>query len=239
MVAMNTANLLTEQDGSANIKMQTAVSKIVAGATSLSLRNNADSSDNVIVLDNGNTTVRGTLTATGGLTSTAALTPTGGINAQAGTLSTCFHSGGVGVAAVGTGTDKTATNTETYIVEVNIPYNVTLTGISILHLGTSTGNVQFSLADSTGAVITAAQTASTAAVAAAAYQQVPFAVAYAAKGPAKYFILMQNSGSNHFRAHNIGNFGASKKTSETYGTFTAVTPPTTFTADLGPICDVY
>src|SRR5689334_13899876 len=100
MVAMNTANLLTEQDGSANLKMQTAVSKIVAGATSLSLRNNADSSDNVIVLDNGNTTVRGTLTATGGLTSTAALTPTGGINAQAGTLSTCFHSGGVGVAAV-------------------------------------------------------------------------------------------------------------------------------------------
>jgi hypothetical protein len=152
---------------------------------------------------------------------------------------TVFHSGGATPVAVSSGTDATAVNTETYIVEVFVPANATLTGVSVLHLATSTGNVQFSLADSAGVPIAAAVTASTAATGSAAYQKVPFAVAYAAKGPAKYFILMQNSGSNHYRAHALGNFGAAKKTGETYGTFTTVTPPTTFTADLGPIADVY
>ena len=43
-----------------------AVSKIVPGATSISLRNNADSADNVLIADAGNVTVRGSLTDTGG-----------------------------------------------------------------------------------------------------------------------------------------------------------------------------
>lgn len=155
-----------------------------------------------------------------------------------GTAPTVFHSGGIAPFAVATGTDATAVNTETYIVEVFVPVQTTLTGVKWLGLATSTGNVQFCLADSTGAVITAACSASTATAGSATYQTAAFAVAYAAK-PGKYFILMQNSGSNHFRAHAVGNFGASKKTGETYGTFTAVTPPTTFTADLGPIADLY
>lgn len=70
-------------------------------------------------------------------------------------------------------------------------------------------------------------------------QQVPFVTPYAAVGPAKYFVLMQNSGSNHYRAHTIGNFGASKKTGEVFGTFTTVTPPTTFTTNLCPVADTY
>lgn len=156
-----------------------------------------------------------------------------------GTAPKVFHSGGAAPVAATTGTDATAVNTETYIVEVFIPINTTLTGIKWLGLATSTGNVQFSLADSTGAVITAAQTAATATTATANYQTAAFAVAYAAKGPGKYFVLMQNSASNHYRAHAVGNFGASVKTGETFGTFTAVTPPTTFTADVAPILDVY
>lgn len=156
-----------------------------------------------------------------------------------GTLPTVFHSGGQSAVAVGTGTDATAVNTETYIVEVFVPITTTLTGIKWLGLASSTGNVQFSLADSTGAVIAAAQSASTATAATANYQTAAFAATYLAKGPAKYFVLMQNSGSNHYRAHAVGNFGASKKTGETYGTFTAVTAPTTFTADIAPILDVY
>lgn len=182
----------------------------------------------------GATTFNSTLTVTG------ALTPTGGVAAAGGfSGTTVCHSGGVAAIVAATGTDKTAVNTETYIVEVFVPCNMTITGVALLHLATSTGNVQVSLADSTGAPIAAAQSASTATVAAAAFQQVPFATPYAAKGPAKYYVLLQNSGSNHFRAHNIGNFGANKKTGETYGTFTSVTPPTTFTADLGPVCDLY
>lgn len=157
----------------------------------------------------------------------------------AGTASTVFHSGGVAPVVAACCTDKTAVNTETYIVEVQIPVQTTLTGVSIIGTASSTGNVQISLADSTGAIITAAQSASTATVAAAAFQQVPFAATYVAK-PGKYFILLQNSSSsNHFEAHTVGNFGASKKTGETYGTFTAVTPPTTFTTAVGPVADTY
>lgn len=185
----------------------------------------------------GATTLGTTTIAT--LTGTNAIVPSGGIAPQVGTAPTSFPSGGVGVASVTAGTDKTATNTETYIVELFIPVNTTVTGIAIIGTASSTGNVQISLADSTGAVITAAQSASTAATAAAAFQQVPFAAPYVAKGPAKYFVLLQNSGANHFEAHTIGNFGASKKTSEVFGTFTNVTPPTTFTTALGPICSTY
>lgn len=152
---------------------------------------------------------------------------------------TVFHSGGVGPVAVSTGTDATAVNTQTAIVEVFVPINATITGVKWLGLATSTGNVQFSLADSSGAVITAAQTASTATAGTANYQTAAFATPYAAKGPAKYFVLMQNSGSNHYRAHALGNFGASVKTTEVFGTFTNVTAPTTLTADVGPILDLY
>lgn len=158
--------------------------------------------------------------------------------AWAGTAPTVFNTGGALYPAVTSGNDSTAVNTETYISQIDIPVQTTLTGVQWMGLATSTGNVQFSLADSTGAVITAAQTASTATAATANYQTAAFAATYVAK-PGKYFLLMQNSGSNHYRAHTIGVFGCSKKTAETYGTFTAVTAPTTFTTNLCPIAATY
>lgn len=56
--------------------LSTAVSKVVPGATSLSLRNHADSADNILIADNGNVTFRGTLSGAtnitaGGLTVTS------------------------------------------------------------------------------------------------------------------------------------------------------------------------
>lgn len=156
----------------------------------------------------------------------------------AGTAPTVFNTGGALFPSVSSGNDSTAVNTETYITQVDIPVQTTLTGIQWMGLATSTGNVQFSLADSTGAVITAAQTASTATAGTANYQTAAFAATYVAK-PGKYFVLMQNSGSNHYRAHTIGVFGCSKKTGEVFGTFTAITPPTTFTTNLCPIAATF
>ncbi len=187
----------------------------------------------------GTATITGATTLTGATTQTGAFTPAGGVAISSGTAPTVFHTGGAAYPAVTSGNDSTAVNTETYIAEVFVPVNTTLTGVSFINLATSTGNVQFSLATSAGVPITAAQTASTAAGTGAAYQQVAFAAPYAAVGPAKYYILMQNSGSNHYRAHIIGNFGCSKKTSETFGTFTTVTPPTSFTTALCPVADTY
>lgn len=187
-----------------------------------------------------------TITATG---SRINLIPTSGNNWQAviespyqtawqGTPQTVFNTGGTKSIAAGDGTDATAVNTETYIAEIDIPVQTTLTGIQWMGLATSTGNVKFELADSTGALIAAAATASTATAGTADYQTAAFVAAYVAK-PGKYFLLMQNSGSNHYRAHTVGVFGCSKKTGETYGTFTAVTAPTTFTTAICPIAATY
>lgn len=156
----------------------------------------------------------------------------------AGTAPTVFNTGAAKPVAAADGTDATAVNTETYISQIDIPVQTTLTGIAWMGLASSTGNVQFSLADSTGAVIAAAQTASTATAATANYQLANFAATYVAK-PGKYFLLMQNSGSNHYRSHIVGVFGCSKKTGEVFGTFTAVTAPTTFTTGLCPIASTF
>lgn len=191
-------------------------------------------------LASGALTVTGSATISTTLGVTGVTTPTGGIAISSGTPGTVFHAGGMGTVTATDGTDTTPSVTETYIVEVNVPYNCTLTGVSILNGSAVAGNVRISLADNTGTPIAAALTASTATSGTAAYQKIPFAVPYAAVGPAKYFVLLQNNNtSNRYRSFTVGNFGASKKTGEVFGTFTSVTPPTTFTAGQGPICDVY
>lgn len=203
-----------------------AASALAFAATNLSL--------------DGNLVVGGTTTLTGATIQTGALTPAGGTAVSSGTGPTVWHSGGVGANSTTMGTDTTPSVTETYIAEVYVPINTTLTGVSVLNGSAVAGNMQISLATSAGVPIAAALTASTAASGTAAFQQVPFATPYAAIGPAKYFILLQNNNtSNRFRSHAVGNFGASKKTGETFGTFTTVTAPTTFTTGQGPVADVY
>lgn len=153
---------------------------------------------------------------------------------------TVFHSGGVAPLAVTDGTEKVAATTESYVSEILIPFNCTLTGIAVLNATAVAGNVQISLADTTGAIITAAQTASTAAAGTAAYQQFPFAVAYAAKAGRYFVVLQANNTGYKFRTHVLGNFTAGKLTGGTFGTFTTVASLIgTFTTGLGPICDTY
>lgn len=170
---------------------------------------------------------------------------TGGVTVGAGGLvlvsnPTVFHSGQSAPIAATDGTEKVAVTTESYVSEIFIPCNATITGIAVLNATAVAGNIQISLADSTGAIITAAQTASTAASGTAAYQQVPFAVAYAAK-PGRYFVVLQcNNTGYKFRTHVLGNFAAGKLTGGTYGTFTTVASLiAAFVTGLGPICDTY
>lgn len=58
-----------------NLTLTAAASVIVPGTTSLSLRNNADSADNVLVVDAGDATIRRGLWASAGFASTNAATP--------------------------------------------------------------------------------------------------------------------------------------------------------------------
>lgn len=163
----------------------------------------------------------------------------GGIAPALGLLApTVFATGGAAATSATMGTDTTPVVTETYVARVFVPLNTTLTGISVLNGSAVAGNVTVALADSSGTVVAASAT--TAASGTAAFQKVPFAAAYAAKGPGEYFVLLQcNNTSNRFRSHAVGNFKAGKLTAQTYGTLPAFTPPTAFTADLGPVADVY
>lgn len=176
------------------------------------------------------------------LTASSTITPTGGIAAAGGfTVPTVYHSGQKAPDASTSGTNVTVATTSTYVAEVFVPANVTLTGVSVLNGTAVAGNINVGLANSSGTVV--AQSATTTSQSGTtAYQQVPFSTTYTAKGPAKYFVLVQSSNTSaRFRAHPLGNFGTKVVTSETYGTFltTASYSTTTFTADVGPIADVY
>jgi hypothetical protein len=186
------------------------------------------------------------VTNTGAQTNTGVFTPTGGVAAAGGfSTPTVFHSGGTapfsGVAATSGATNASVVTTQTYVCEVFVPVNATLTGVSVLNGTAVAGNLNVGLANSSGTVVAQSAT-TTAATGTSTYQQVPFTATYAAKGPAKYFVLVQGSNTGgRFNAHTIGNFGAMAVTSETYGTFltTAAYSTTTFTTAVGPVADVY
>lgn len=174
--------------------------------------------------------------ATGIVTPASGVAAAGGFTQSPRTLST----GGRGASALTSGTDTAFVTTDTYIAEVFIPANMTVTGVSVLQ-GTAAGNghISVALANSTGKVVASSATTQTTG-STTTYTQVAFSSPYAAVGPATYYVLVQgDSTSDHIRMHAAGNFGAALKTSETYGTFTTITPPTTFTAAQGPVADLF
>lgn len=150
----------------------------------------------------------------------------------------CCHTGGIPATQTTDGNDTTPVVTETYIAEVFIPCRSTVTGIAFLNGSAVAGNITGILYNKDGVVV--GSTASTAASGTDAYQSVNLSTAYVAEGPATYYVGLQcNNISQRFNSHILGRFGASKKTGETYGTATNITPPTTFTTAQGPIASLY
>jgi hypothetical protein len=151
--------------------------------------------------------------------------------------STVFHSGRAAPLTTTAGTDTTPSVTETYIAEVYVDHNTTLTGASLLNGSAVAGNITAILYDANG--VPMGQSASTAQSGTAAYQNFAFSSTIEIVGPARYFVGFQfNNTSARFRSHIVGNFIAGKKTGETYGTATAITI-SSFTTNLGPIADLY
>lgn len=178
----------------------------------------------------GNQMVNGTHATTGGYL------PVNGLSASPRNI----HTGGYPAIAAGSGNNSTPVTTETYVSEVFIPCNMTITGVSLFNGSDVTGNVTVGLADSTGAPIAAAKSASTAGLGTDAYQRVPFAAAYAAKGPATYFIQVQyDSGTARYNTHTVGTHGVLVQTAQTYGTLASFTPPTAFVTNVGNMASLY
>lgn len=138
------------------------------------------------------------------------------------------------------GNNSTPSTTETYVSEIFVPCNMTITGVAIFNGTDVTGSMTVGLATSAGAPITAAKSASTAGSGTDAYQLVPFAAAYAAVGPATYFIQVQySSATARYNTHTLGTHAVLVQTGQTYGTLTSFTAPTTFVTVVGNICSLY
>ena len=90
-----------------------------------------------------------------------------------------------------------------------------------------------------GAVVASTAAAGATTAGADAYQRLPLTAPITLPRGTYYVCLQMNGTTDRYNAHAIGNFGAGKATSTVFGTASAITPPTTFTANLGPIASLY
>lgn len=170
------------------------------------------------------------------------ITPVAGI-AAAGGFSVSPRSIWIGETAPQVSTDfnnSTPVITETYVSEVFVPCNMSVTGVAIFNGSDVTGNMTVGLATSAGAPITAAKSASTAGAGIDSIQLIPFAAPYAAVGPAIYYIQVQySSGTARYNTHVLGKHGVLVQTAQTYGTLTSFTAPTTFVTNVSNVGGLY
>lgn len=184
----------------------------------------------------------GAVTITPATTVTGIITPTGGVAAAGGFSASPrgIHTGDQPAVVSTDGNNSTPSITETYVSEVFVPCNMTITGVALFNGSDVTGNVTVGLATSAGAPIAAAKSASTAGSGTDAYQRIPFATPYAAVGPATYYIQVQySSATARYNTHTLGNHGVLVQTSQSYGTLASFTPPTTFVTAVGNIAALY
>lgn len=142
------------------------------------------------------------------------------------------------------GTNTTLVAGTLYRCEIYVPYWATWTGIGVLNGATvGTDNHIVALYDSNGVLVANSALAGALSAGANAFQQRAFTSPTAPLAPGRYFIAVQSNGTTAtlrtWAAANGGNQMTASSTG-TFGTLPAsFTPPTTFTADVGPIAHLY
>jgi len=142
------------------------------------------------------------------------------------------------------GTDKSLVAGTIYVAEVFIARNITVTGVAILN-GATVGTDKWIVglyASAGGAAVANSALAGTTSAGANAFQAVAFTGTYAAVGPARYWIVLQSNGTTDtIRTVAAATFIDVLTTAAagSFGTLPSLTPPTTFTADWGPVAYVY
>ena len=137
--------------------------------------------------------------------------------------------------------DKTMVAGTRYYVSYVLGAPALLTGIEVL-VG-STGGTDlwtFELHDSTGALVATSLATGTTAGTASTFQRLAFTAQYQAAA-GTYFLVAQSNGTTA----KLGTYASAGlplltgSATGTLGTGAAITPPTTYTANLGPIAQVY
>lgn len=118
--------------------------------------------------------------------------------------------------------------------------DMTITNINCLNGGTvGTNSVIYSLYNSAGTRIAQTLNSGTATAGANAFQTIALTAPIAIQGPGLYWIAVQaNGGTDNIRTIAASTFVNTRTGSATgvFGTLPAITPPTTFTANVGPLC---
>ena len=141
------------------------------------------------------------------------------------------------------GTNTTLVSGTLYRSEIFVPQLASWTGIGVLNGATvGTNNGLVAIYDSAGNFIQSSAVAGAVTVGANAFQNRAF-IAPVLLGPGRYFLAYQaNGATDTLRTHAAAN-GGNQMTASSTGTFgtlpTSFTPPTTFTADVGPIAWLY
>ena len=130
-----------------------------------------------------------------------------------------------------------------YRSEIYVPHLAQWTGISVLNGATvGTDNLMVALYDTNGVLITNSATAGALSAGANAFQSLAF-LTQPILQPGRYFIAVQCNGTTATTRKWAAANGGNQMTQSATGTFGTVpasfTPPTTFTADVGPIAALY
>jgi len=141
----------------------------------------------------------------------------------------------------GASADKTTVAGSRYYRSTTIGSQKTLTGISVLVGGTGgTDNWIVELHDVNGNLVATSTTSGTLAGTANTWQEIAFTAPVTVAG-GTYFIAVQSNGTTAKVAvldSPVSNLLTGSATG-TFGTSASITPPTTYTANLGPMALVY
>lgn len=137
--------------------------------------------------------------------------------------------------------DKTTVAGTRYYVGIELGNDALLTGIEVLVGGTGGTDLWiFELHDDTGALVATTTTDGTTAGTANTWQRIAFTSTYEADA-GTYYIAVQSNGTTA----KLGTYMSAAlplvtgSAAGSFGTGAAITPPTTYTANLGPVAMVY
>ena len=130
-----------------------------------------------------------------------------------------------------------------YRSEIYVPHLAQWTGIQVLNGATvGTDNIMVALYDTNGVLITNSAVAGALSAGANAFQSLAF-LTQPILNPGRYFVAVQCNGTTATTRKWAAANGGNQMTQSATGTFGTVpasfTPPTTFTADVGPIAALY
>jgi hypothetical protein len=201
---------------------------------------NSSGSSNLLNLKVGGTT-KARVNRVGDLVLAGSVTLTGGTIATGRPTYSTVPIGNAAYNAMGT--DAVHVAGTIYVAEIFIPRNVTITGVDVLQGGTVGSDKLIGiLYDSAGAVLANSALAGVNTVGANTFLRLPFTAPYSAVGPARYWIGVQcngtTDGTRRIAASTFRDV-FTKSTAGAFGTAAVLTPPTSFSADVGPIAATY